>query len=403
MSDARERMGADLEALAAVQGRYAGSEGEREMLHAVQQRLDPRATAKTEGFVAHLSPAFSIGMHASLLLAGGILGFWKPYLGVLLTAFVTASLLGEGTGRYALLRWPFPTAASYNLVVRQPPETPAIGAIVIAAPLDAPRWRAMDRRRWPSWRPMKLVFAAALVVLTLNTLRTFGEVWGSRTLEIYVVALLVLAATVAFGAVSHRAGDGKDDASAPVVALELVRRVIEHPVAGLDVYVAFTGCSKAFQGGMSAFLQLHRNTLPEPCLVVALDDPGSAPLLAAVSEGSLFAQHHRPTGPALVERLSWAGVRVPGVDRGGATDARAASNAGYRALALVGGGGEPDVESAEHAANVVETLVRWYAHDLARVPEDREALAELARLNEIMRSRKRAPDTAEVEADQEAS
>ncbi|TNE92577.1 MAG: hypothetical protein EP330_01135 [Deltaproteobacteria bacterium] len=399
MTEARARMAEDLEVLAGVAGRWAGSEGEREMLHVVQQRLPAEVKARTEGFVAHVSPAFSTGLHAALLLIGGVLGFWKPYVGLLVTAAVTASLFGEGTGRFTLLRWPFPREASYNLVVRAAAGEAANGAVVIAAPLDAPRWRALDRRRWPSWRPMKLVFAAALVVFTLNALRTLGEGWGSRTLEMYVVALLVLAATVAFGAFSHRASDGRDDATAPVVALELVRRFTTRPVPGVDVYVAFTGCSRAFQGGMRAFLELHHNTLPEPCLVLALDEPGSAPLQAAVSEGSLHAQHHRPTGPALVERLRWAGVRLPMVDRGGATDARMATLMGYRALAFVGGDSEPDVETSAHAADVLETLVRWYGQDLARVPEHREELADLARVSELVRTRRRkdAEPTEETE------
>ena len=291
MSDVRERMSADFDALGQVRARYAGSEGEREMLHVVQQRLDPRCTPRTEGFVAHVSPAFSVGMHALLLVLGGVLGFWTPSLGALCTALVTVSLLGEGTGRFALLRWPFPSQASYNLVVRPPTAQQVHGTVIVAAPLDAPRWRAMDRRRWPSWRPMRLVFGAAMVVLTLNILRMLGEDWGSRTLEIYVVALLVLASTVVFGAMMHRAGDGQEDASAPVVALELVRRLHDFPVHNLQVMVVFAGCSRAYQGGMKAFLQLHRKTMADPCLVIALEEPGSSPLHAAVSEGSLVVQH----------------------------------------------------------------------------------------------------------------
>lgn len=403
MSEARERMTEDLAILDGVRRRWAGSEGERAMLHAVQQRLPDGVKGRTEGFVSHVSPAFSIGLHAALLLIGGVLGFWKPHVGVLITAVVTASLFGEGTGRFTLLRWPVPREASYNFVVRRMADGAANGAIVIAAGLDAPRWKALDRRRWPSWRPLKLVFAAALVVLTLNTLRTLGEDWGSRTLEIYVVALLVLGATVALGAFSHRASDGGDDATAPAVGLELVRRFTRDPVAGVDVHIAFTGCSRAFQGGMRAFLELHRNSLPDPCLVVALDEPGSAPLQAAVSEGSLHAQHHRPTGPALVERLRWAGVRLPMVDRGGATDARMATLLGYRAVAFVGGEGRPDVAVAEHAADVVETLVRWYGQDLARVPGHREALADLARVSELASTRPRKGEAPEAGGEPESA
>ena len=162
--------------------------------------------------------------------------------------------------------------------------------------------------------------------------------------------------------------------------------------------VVFAGCSRAYQGGMKAFLQLHRKTMADPCLVIALEEPGSSPLHAAVSEGSLVVQHHRATGPALVERLGWAGVRLPMVDRGGATNARAALLAGYRALALVGGDDRPSMEDAEHAVDVLETLVRWYGEDLARLPLDREALAELALQSERVRNRNRDEQASDEDA-----
>jgi hypothetical protein len=232
-----------------------------------------------------------------------------------------------------------------------------------------------------------LVFGAVLIVDTMLVLRTLAEPWGPRTLELYVSALAVLAVTVIAGSVMHRLGEGSDDGGGPATLIELMRRFREIPVPGVDVWFAFTGCGHAHQGGMHAFLTLHEKTLPEPCLVVALDAPARPPLRAVVSEGSLLAQHHRSTGPALVERLRWAGVAVPPIDRGGATDARAALVRGYRALALSGGDGRANPGAVERAADVVENIVRWYGEDLARVADVRPALQDLARATEEARAR----------------
>ncbi len=349
----------------------------------MRARLPDGAASKIEGFVAHTTPALVLGLHLALLVVLGVIGFWQPQLAAMFSALVTVSLIGEGTGRFSLLRHLLPKSASYNLVARLP-ASPALGAVVVATPLDAATWRPL-RRRWLWFRPLQAVFGAVLVVDVMLALRSFAEPWGPATLRAYLVALIGLGITVAVGAVYHRTGDAKGETGGLAAQLELLRRLRERPVPGVEVWFAFTGCGHAFQGGMTAFLALHERTLPAPTLVIALDHPANTPLQATVAEGALLAQHHRPTGPALVERLRWAGVFVPPVDHGGATDARAALVAGFRAVALVGGDGEPSAESVERVADVTEHLVRWYAEDLARVADVRPALEDLARATEATR------------------
>lgn len=365
-----------MRSLSEVPHRWAGSEGERAMLHAVRARLPEGADTRIEGFVSHVSPAFILSLHLGLLLACGLLGYWMPKAAAALCAIVTLSLLGEATGRFAILRHLFPKAASYNLVLRQPAEE-ALGAVVLSAPLDVPAWRP-TRRRWQRWRPLQPVFAAAFVVLAMLVLRSLSQPWGPVLIELYVLALLVFVGAILVGAILQRRGEGTDSGGGPAALVELARRFRAAPVPGVDVWIAFTGCGHAWQGGMDAFLALHARSLPDPCLVVALDDPTRPPLHAVVSEGPLFAQHHRPTGPALVERLRWAGVHVPAVDRGVATDARAALIRGYRAVAFSGEDGAPSPEAAEQVADVLENLVRWYGEDLVRVADVRPSLRELA-------------------------
>jgi hypothetical protein len=280
----------------------------------------------------------------------------------------------------SIFRWLMPKHASYNFVARLKPSAPTLGTLVISAPLDAPRWAAVELPWLRGRRPMRVTFGAALVVTAMLVLRALAEPWGPRTLQIYVIALLVLATGMALGMTAHRrAGDGRDDGSGVAALLELARRLRDEPLPGVDVWLAFTGCGRAYHGGMTAFLDLHARTLVDPVLVVAVDDPGRMPLRAVTSEGPLFPQHHRPTGPALMERLRWAGVIVPPNDLAGTTDAYVALTRGYRALAVRGGEGPVSPEATARATDVLETVALWFADDLARVASNRPALQELAR------------------------
>ncbi|MBT3220398.1 MAG: hypothetical protein HN348_15030 [Proteobacteria bacterium] len=385
---ALERITEDLEKLSANDLRYAGSVGERAMLHNVKALLPTTVKPRIEGFVAHTSPELVLVVHSALLLLAGLLGFGLPELGTLLCAIVTASLVAEGTGHLSLIRWPMPKAASYNLVLGQAAENP-LGTIVISAPLDIPRWR--PARRWIH-RPLQAVFAAALFVTIMLALRTMAEPWGRFTLGIYIVSLLILATTMALSAVLRRRQvPGEVDASGPAVLLELQRRFLSDPIPGVEVWTVFTGCGFAYQGGMEAFLAQHGARLAAPALVVALHEPGRDPVGVAVSEGPLWSQHHRSTGPALVERLRWAGIEIPMIDKAEPTDARAAMIQDFRALALCGSYGPSNARTAARTADLAETVVRWFGEDLAGVAG---SMSKLQRLVQVVEAQ-----PAQIEAD----
>lgn len=347
------------------------------MVHAVKARLG-ELPGRIEGFVAFTSPALVLGAHAAGLLVAGSVGLYWPLVGAVLSALFTVSILAEGTGRFSLFRRVAPKSPSYNLVVPLRQDN-ALGSVVISAPLDSPRWTP-DRPRWLR-RPLQAVVMAAFVVTGLLLLNALAEPWGRPTQGMYVSSLVVLLATVVLGWVTQRRRGGVDeDASGAAVLLELLRRFEKDPAGDIEVWGVFTGCGHAYQNGMGAFLGMHGRHLPQPVFVLALDDPGRAPVGGVVREGALLAQHHRPTGPALVERLRWAGVEIPVVDKAGQTDARAALLAGYRALAL---SGDPtatsDPETALRACRVAERLTRWFGEDLARVEVDAPLLRNLTR------------------------
>ncbi len=380
-----ERIAADMAALSTLSGRIAGESGERDMLTRVRDRLPPLpdgVAPRSEGFVAHTAPALSLGLHAALLLLAGVIGAFWPAPAAIVAGAVTLSYLIEGAGRVGPIRWWLPLSPSYNLVIKQPAAGRALGALVLVTPLDAARKRPLEGRWLLGRRPGRLLLVAGFVVTVLLGIRV-AEPWGPRATWFYAGAMSVVAMSVALGARWWGwAGDGRDDASGPAAMMELIRKFSADPVPGIDVWYAFVANGHAYQAGTSAFLELHRNALPEPTLVVSMRAPARGQLRATQSEGTLFSQPHRATGPALLERLGWAGVSVPVVDFGGASDARAASVLGFRAVGLTGGYDAPTAEQAAHAVEVVETAARWYAADLATVAHDRPQLAELARATE---------------------
>jgi hypothetical protein len=382
---ALSRIADDMRELSAVGGRFAGTEGERAMLAAIRPRLPEGWSVRTEGFVGHVRPDFIVAGHVVLLVLVGLAGAWFPGWAVLPAALITASLLGEATGRFALLRRLLVKAASYNLVARDHQHQP-LGSVVLTANLDLPRSRRGPRsglrlvdRAWQAMFWMAMVVTLALFV------RSTGDPFGAASLQVYLFTLGLLVGTALIRLVRRPAREGRDEAGGPAVLIELMRRFADDPVPGVEVWVAFTGCGSAYQGGMCHFLDLHRPSLRDPVMVVAIEAPERAPLAAVVSEGPVFAQEHRATGPALVERLGWAGVDLPEIRLFGATDARAAQLQGVRSLALAGGDGPSSVGQAERAADLIEVLVRWYAEDVAQVAGDRPRLEALGKALEDMR------------------
>jgi hypothetical protein len=375
-SPGSQALAAGLQALRAVEGRFATTEHERRMLEAVRARLPDDLVCRTEGFVGHGSPIVVLGVHGLIALAGGVLGYSYPSFGALICLVALLLLVGEGTGRLPVLRWWLPRSPSYNLVVPPAdPEADATGTVVLSTPLDIPR-----ARTWrPSWlrRPMAGVLASTVLMSVLLVLRSLAEPWGRPLFLLYLASGAVLVVTVALAWVSRRESrQVRSDAGGVAVTLEVLRRLQDDPIPGLQVWTVFTGCGRAHQEGMDAFLSLRGARLPEPLFVLSLHEVARAPLKAVASEGQLWAQHLRPTGPALVERLGWSGVRVPLVDRAEPSGARIAMLAGYRSLCLTGGQANPSLREAERAAEVTETLMRWYAQDLGRVEAHRIGLTD---------------------------
>lgn len=385
-----DRIVSDMEALGELNGRFAGTEGERAALHEIRQRMPEGWLVRVEGFVSHVRPDRVTAVHVVLLILIGLVGVWWPGWAFWFALLITASLLGEATGRFSLLRLLLLKSASYNLVARDA-RPGNKGSVVISTPLDVSRWQRQRRSGLRLGdRASQAMFWAAIGVTSFMAVRGLGEPLGPATLDLYLSALVLLAVTALFRVITLRPdGVGSDASGGPAVLLELMERFGAEPLSGVEVWFAFTGCAHTYQGGMNHFLDLHRDSLQDPVLVLALDAPERSPLHAVVSEGPVFAQLHRATGPALVERLRWAGIDLPEVRLYGATDARAAKIRGYRSLALSGGDGPPSADAARRTADMVEVLVRWFAADVAEVDSDRSRLQGVAQALEDMRAEAR--------------
>ncbi|MFM2163096.1 MAG: hypothetical protein RLZZ383_2608, partial [Pseudomonadota bacterium] len=310
-------------------------------------------------------PLLVLGLHGLFGAAAGLVGWDRPLLGLVGTLFVAASLVGEGTGRLGLLRLWLAKSPSANLVI-PPTSGGELGTVVISAPLDQPRLRPSPRRGLR--RPLAAVAASLAVQSMLLVLRLLSEPFGRPLGMAYGVAVAVLAAASgAFWLARRTPDDPIAEAGGPAAVLELQRRLASEPLPGVAVWWLFTGCGHAHQDGMAVFLSRRGDRLPRPLLVLTLDGVSRPPLAAALSEGPLWPQSHRATGPALVERLRWSGVQIASVDHPEPTDARPALLAGHRALALVGGRGPGTPEAAVSAVDRIEALLRLHAGDLARV------------------------------------
>lgn len=370
--EAIPRITADLTALQAIERRYAGTPGERAALDLVRARLPESIAARIEGLAGHHMPWLELGLHGGGALAFGLLGAWYPVWGALGCALVSVSLAMEGTSRLGPLRMWLPRRASYNLTL-PPADTAAepLGTLILATPLDAPR---VHVRRPDFWRrPLRGVLLSTVTLAALLLLRALSEEYGTPLNVLYGACLAVNALTSLMVLFTVRRAAPSTGAGGIAALMEVARRLDVRPVPGLAVWTVFTGCGHAHQDGMKTFLGLRGARLPQPVLVVSVDDVDRGPLRAAVTEGPLLAQPQRPTGPALVERMRWAGLRIPPYDRAQTSDTLAATVLGYRALSLVGGDEPSDPASVLSAVEVLETLARWYGEDLARVSDARAA------------------------------
>ena len=226
-------------------------------------------------------------------------------------ALATASLFGEFTGNFHLLRRALPTRRSYNVLARLPNPS-ASRVLLVSAHHDAPRsglmfhpifTSSMARLLGPSRDqalPLGAIIASILAVSTgaLGVSGGKDRLLARRLLRsggIYGLAFTALMWDVARRPLSPGAND---DASGVAVMIALASKLRREPVPDAEVWFLSTGSEEGMLGGMRAFLASHRAEISKrETMMLNLEMLGSGRLAYLTGDG--FLQHKEYLSPAV--------------------------------------------------------------------------------------------------------
>jgi hypothetical protein len=342
---------AEIEALVAYEGRWAGSVGEHRAAEHLAARLRSLGRdAEVEPATIHPDYALTYVLHALLALVGSAISERRPRLGAGALVVAAVSALGDLSTRFHVLRRLTRTAVTHNVLSRERSGKP--GTLVLLAHYDAARtgWifdsKSLERQARLGRRfgrqigPFEPVVWSLLALPALAVLRAAGiespvlkraRIPPLLTLTAVVPLLLqVRAAQVVPGAA--------DNASGVATVLRLAERYggrLRHH----DVWVLLTGAEEALLLGMREWLRRHQHELdPRRTIFLNIDEAGHGTVRYATREGLDFA---RPYDQELIELCD----HVRAADHDGrfgaqsmvsrfATDACVAALHGYKAIRI---------------------------------------------------------------------
>jgi Peptidase family M28 len=328
----------DLDALAQVAPRRAGSEAERRAARDLQQRLEELGRA-AEIEPTRIRPGFAVAhlIHAVAGVVGSVVSVYSPPLGLALALAATISAFGDLTGTFFAARALTPIRASQNVFSDEDDGKP--GLIVLVAHYDAPlRAMLFGPRLARIWGRALFWSLAVVTVCAAGRLVGLSATWFTLVQFIPTVVLIALSPLFADAAIADTAKGVEDNAAGVALALKLARaysRRLEH----FDVTVLFTGGSATFGLGMRQWLKRHRDDLdPTATAVISLDNLGGPETYYVEKEGAVFTSRMHPT---LVEMVREDGAATISRE---ASDAYIARAAGLPALRITSAGTDPDAE-----------------------------------------------------------
>jgi hypothetical protein len=320
-------------ALAAFEGRRPGSDAERRAALWVRDLLSSRGRAsRVESVWVRPQWATTYALHAALAAGASALCVSVPAAGLGLALATAASLAGDLTGTFFVLRRLTPERATQN-VVSSPAASTRPVKLVVCASLDPPPSAALTRRP-----PLRLVALAVALVCVCAGARVAGL--DGRALGVVqlipTLALLVAVALLIDIALSDATG-APNGASAAAVALALVAELDAHPPRNLDVELVIAGAGYGQALGMRAYVKARRKRARrEELAILAVEPSGSTSLGWWTHDGLLLPLQLHPQLVALAGAIARdePSLSAAPVNREGATAAYPARQARWPAVAI---------------------------------------------------------------------
>jgi acetylornithine deacetylase/succinyl-diaminopimelate desuccinylase-like protein len=234
-----------------------------------------------------------------------------------------------------------PHVTSRNVVARIEPRRELRRRAVVLAHLDTNRCRL-------AWQSSAVRYVEPLTILTLSMLACLGLLylvgallggpswvwWASLLPALYVLGTVI---TLWKDEGTPYTPGAHDNAAGVAVGLELCARLAAHPLAGTEVWVAFTGAEETDHGGLHALLREHGQVLREAAFV-GLEGVGSGQIVYLTRQGVCF--HYRPEPSLLALARNVAGDH-PGLGVAPASmtmedEVGTLRRKGYRAICIAG-------------------------------------------------------------------
>jgi hypothetical protein len=327
----------DVEALARLR-RLTTTAGERESAEWVANRLRALG-AEDVRIVTFRGQSTWAWAHGAHLLAGLAASWVRGRAGRLLGVLVAVSYELDVSVRNQWLRRLLPGRQGDSVEAHIPSKDPARRTLVLVAHHDAahsgliwhPMANAVNQRR--SARTGRALPSHAAPLIGLAAAAT-----GSRYLRVPARLLLAIS-TLLFGqaALSPTVPGANDNATGVAAVLELVRRLKERPLPGVDVVIVSPGGEEAGSVGMRAWMRGPGRSLDrQSTLVVNLDAIGSGGHLIVSRREGLTAWFRRDDIDLTQRGARVAGLAAPRVVTfPNVTDAFVARRAGLRAVSIL--------------------------------------------------------------------
>src|SRR6266536_3636674 len=307
---------AEIEALVAYEGRWAGMEGERRAAEHLAGRLRSLGRdAELEPAVVHPDYPLTYVLHILLALAGGAVSMRRPKLGAAALSASIVSAFGDSNARFHLLRRLTKRAVTHNVLSREQGGKP--GTLILLAHYDAAKTgRLFDpkalERRVRLGRRLGLEIGlfepftwSLLGLLALALLRAAGvprqvlsaaRIPPMLTLAAHIPLLLEVRA-------SAPVPGAADNASGVATVLRLAERHggrLRH----YDVWVLFTGAEEGLLLGMREWVRRHKHELdPQRTIFLNIDEAGYGTVRYAIGEGRGVANPNTPTLSELCDEI----------------------------------------------------------------------------------------------------